>query len=312
MERAALYCRLSKEDQDKEYRQESESIQNQKLMLVDYAISRGYSIYNIYIDDDYSGLDRERPEFNKMIKDAKMKKFDIIICKSQSRFTRDMELVERYIHGLFPLLGIGFISIIDNGDTRVSGNKKIRQINGLINEWYSEDLSENIRKVLRKKMESGQFIGSFACFGYKKDPKDRHKLVVDEEAAQVVRRIFNLYLSGYSISEIGEILTGEKILTPTFYKQSKGLAYRNTRASSGVIESGIWSSSTIKRILENRTYTGCLIQGREKKLSYKSKKMVITPKKEWVILDNNHEPIISKDMYLQVENLRKKRRKVRL
>ena len=112
MERAALYCRISKEDQDKDYKQESESIQNQKLMLVDYAMSRGYSIYNIYVDDDYSGLDRERPEFNRMIKDAKTKKFDFIICKSQSRFTRDMELVERYIHGLFPLLGIGFISII--------------------------------------------------------------------------------------------------------------------------------------------------------------------------------------------------------
>lgn len=309
MERAALYCRLSKEDQDKEYRQESESIQNQKLMLADYATSKGYSIYNIYVDDDYSGLDRERPEFNKMIKDAKAKKFDLIICKSQSRFTRDMELVEKYIHGLFPLLGIGFISIVDNGDTRVSGNKKIRQINGLINEWYSEDLSENIRNVLRKKMESGQFIGSFACYGYKKDPRDRHKLAIDEEAAKVVRRIFNLYLNGSSISRIGETLTEEKILTPTFYKQSKGLAYRNSRASSDIIETGVWSTSTIKRILENRTYTGCLIQGREKKVSYKSKKMVIAPEKEWVILENNHEPIISKEIYSQVENLRWKKRK---
>lgn len=264
MEKAALYCRLSKEDQDKDYIQESESIQNQKRMLADYALLKGYEIYEIYIDDDYSGLDRERPAFNKMIKDAKAKKFDLIICKSQSRFTRDMELVEKYIHGLFPLLGIGFISIIDNGDTRISGNKKIRQINGLINEWYSEDLSENIRKVLRQKMETGQFIGSFACYGYEKNPKDRHKLIVDKEAASIVKRIYNLYADGLSISQIGELLTREKILTPTFYKQRKGSSYKNSRARLGQVESGIWSTSTIKRILENRTYTGCLIQGREK------------------------------------------------
>lgn len=244
MEKAALYCRLSKEDQDKDYIQESESIQNQKRMLADYA-----------------------------------------------------------------LLGIGFISIIDNGDTRISGNKKIRQINGLINEWYSEDLSENIRKVLRQKMETGQFIGSFACYGYEKNPKDRHKLIVDKEAASIVKRIYNLYADGLSISQIGELLTREKILTPTFYKQRKGSSYKNSRARLGQVESGIWSTSTIKRILENRTYTGCLIQGREKKLSYKSKKIILAPKKDWIILENNHDPIISKELYLKVENLRKERRK---
>ena len=146
---------MSKEDEDK-YKTESESIQNQKSLLVSYAVERGWDIYHIYCDEDYSGADSLRPDFNRMIGAAREKKFQILLCKSQSRFTRDMELVEKYIHGLFPVWGIRFVSVADNADTEVRGNKNARQINGLVNEWYLEDLSENIRMVFDMKRRQGQ------------------------------------------------------------------------------------------------------------------------------------------------------------
>ena len=154
---AALYLRLSKEDIDKiNGGDDSESIKNQRIMLTDEALKRGFMIADIYSDDDYSGTDSERPEFKRLIEDAKLKKFNVVLCKSQSRFTRDMEMAEKYINRIFPLLGIRFISVVDNIDTNIKGNKKARQINALINEWYVEDLSDNIRSVFRAKMQQGQ------------------------------------------------------------------------------------------------------------------------------------------------------------
>ena len=147
-------------------------------------MERGWDIYHIYCDEDYSGADSLRPDFNRMIEAAREKKFQIILCKSQSRFTRDMELVEKYIHGLFPIWGIRFIAVADNADTEVKGNKKARQINGLVNEWYLEDLSENIRMVFDMKRRQGQYIGGFPVYGYQKDPRDKNHLIVEPEAAE--------------------------------------------------------------------------------------------------------------------------------
>ena len=196
--KAAIYCRLSKEDEEQEKKdreKESESIQNQKSMLINYAIEKGYDIYRIYSDEDYSGIDRNRPDFNRMIEAASQRKFDIILAKTQSRFTRDMELVEKYLHGKFVEWGIRFIAVVDHVDTADEANKKSRQINGLVNEWYLEDLSNNVRSVLTHKRREGKYIGTFALYGYIKDPEDNNHLLVDPEAAEVVRRIFTLYLS---------------------------------------------------------------------------------------------------------------------
>lgn len=170
--KVAIYCRLSEEDRNKQHEtDDSNSIQNQKSMLIQYVLEQGWEVYNIYSDDDYTGSDRRRPEFNKLLNDAEHRKFDIILCKTQSRFTRELELVEKYIHGLFPIWGIRFISIVDNADTANKGNKKSRQINGLVNEWYLEDMSENIRSVLTDRRKNGFHIGAFALYGYKKDPE---------------------------------------------------------------------------------------------------------------------------------------------
>ena len=161
--RVAIYCRLSEEDRNKQSEtDDSNSIQNQKSMLLQYSLEHGWEVYNIYSDDDYTGSDRRRPEFNRLLEDAKNRKFDIVLCKTQSRFTRELELVEKYIHGLFPIWGIRFISIVDNADTANKGNKKSRQINGLVNEWYLEDMSENIKSVLTDRRKNGHHIGAFA------------------------------------------------------------------------------------------------------------------------------------------------------
>lgn len=195
--KVAIYCRLSAEDRDKlSKNDDSASIQNQKDMLIKHAISNGWEIYGIYSDDDYSGADRNRPEFNRLIQDAKARRFDTVLCKSQSRFTREVELVEQYIHTLFPTLGIRFISLVDNADTEDRGNKKSRQINALVNEWFLEELSDSIKSVLTSRREQGLHIGSFAPYGYAKDPYAKGHLIIDDEAAAVVRRIFALYLAG--------------------------------------------------------------------------------------------------------------------
>ena len=203
----AIYCRLSDEDRDKLHQSDdSASIQNQKAMLIKYASDNGWTIYDIYSDDDYAGSDRRRPEFNRLIIDAKARKFDIVLCKSQSRFTRELELVEQYIHGLFPRLGIRFISLVDNADTENKGNKKARQINGLVNEWFLEELSDNIKAVLTNRREQGYHIGSFAPYGYKKDPDKKGHLIIDPDAAEVVREIFTLFAEGKGKQVIARIL----------------------------------------------------------------------------------------------------------
>ncbi len=308
---AALYLRLSKEDIDKMNRgDDSESIKNQRLLLTDEAIKRGFVIGDVYSDDDYSGTDSTRPAFNRMIEDAKLKKFNIVLCKSQSRFTRDMEVAEKYIHRVFPLLGIRFIGVVDHVDTDVKGNKKARQINALINEWYVEDLSENIKAVYRSKMQQGQYLGSFALYGYLKDPEDHHRLIIDEEAAEVVRKIYQYYLEGYGTQNICYKLQEEGILTPTEYKQSKGMKYQTPLKKEGYVgKYHLWSQTTVKRILTNEMYIGTLVQGRERKVSYKSSKVVGVPKNEWIRIPDCHEPIISKEDFYRVQEMQKLRRK---
>jgi site-specific DNA recombinase len=309
MDKAALYLRLSKEDVDKINKgDDSESIVNQRLLLTDYAVSHDMQIVDVYSDDDYSGLYDDRPEFDRLIKDAKLGKYNVVIAKTQSRFTRNMEHMEKYLHHDFPLLGIRFIGVIDGVDTLNANNKKSRQINGLVNEWYCEDLSNNIRSVFKQKMKAGQFLGSFAPYGYEKDPDDKHKFIIDEYAANVVRKIYDLYLQGYSTKAISHMLEDEHIDNPTVYKQKKGLQYQNRQADEFSIKYNFWSITTINRILRNETYIGKLEQGTCEKVSYKDKKVVALPKEKWIVIDNHHEAIIDKELFYKVQKMRKSRR----
>lgn len=300
MDKAAIYCRLSEEDRNKTCETEdSESIKNQKAMLTQYAVGHSWEIYDIYSDDDYTGSDRNRPAFNRLIRDAEEGRFNIVLCKTQSRFTRELELVEKYIHHFFPLWGIRFVSIVDNADTSVRGNKKSRQINGLINEWYLEDMSENIKAVLTNRRKNGLFIGAFAPYGYKKDHEKKGHLIIDPEAGAVVREIFDMYLSGAGRSSIARYLNERGVLSPAGYKRAKGEKYRN----NSVIEGAKWHARTVAEILRNEVYIGNLIQNKYHSISYKSKIKKPVPECDRIRAENTHEPIIDKAIFQAAQDI---------
>lgn len=298
----AIYVRLSEEDRDKtDKEQDSESIINQRSMLSEYAKDRNWSIYEIYSDEDYSGSDASRPAFNRMISDAKDGKFQIVLCKSLSRFARDVTMVETYINGYFIEWGIRFISVSDYADSSQKGNRKNIQINSLVNQWYLEDLSENIRSVMNHKKKQGQFVGSFAPYGYIKDPQDNHRLIVDEDAANIVRRIFALYLEGYGNKAIANLLNEEGVPCPSKYRMLKGI---QTNRSDEKAEELRWSDHTIWHITRNPNYTGDLVQCRYGKPTYKSKTIKEKASDEWIVVENTHEAIISKEDYDRVQAMK--------
>lgn len=304
--KVAIYCRLSEEDKNKRFdTDDSNSIQNQKAMLLQYTMEQGWELYNIYSDDDYAGADRNRPEFQRLLRDAEDRKFDIVLCKTQSRFTRELELVEKYIHGLFPLWGIRFISIVDNADTANKGNKKSRQINGLVNEWYLEDMSENIRSVLTSRRMNGFHIGSFALYGYRKDPQQKGHLLIDEEAAAVVREVFTLFAQGYGKTAIARQLNERGIPNPTEYKRLHGLRYQQPKGKTGTL----WKYFNISQMLANEMYIGNMVQGKYGSVSYKTKQNKPRPPSQWYRVEGTHEAIIDRELWDRVQSLRAQRAK---
>lgn len=297
--KVAIYCRLSAEDRNKlSEEDDSGSIQNQKAMLIKHASSNGWTIFDIYSDDDYAGTDRTRPEFNRLIEDASDRKFNIVLCKSQSRFTRELELVEKYINGLFPRLGIRFVSLVDSADSESKGNKKARQINGLVNEWFLEELSENIRSVKTSQRLRGYHIGSFAPYGYMKDPDEKGHLIIDPEAAGVIRNIYGLYLEGKGKQVIARILNESGIPNPTEYKRQHGMV-RNKKAQSGTL----WSYFTITNILTNEVYIGNMIQGKTGVGNYKTQEKIAYAPDQWIVVNGTHDPIIDREVWDQVQAL---------
>jgi len=303
--KVAIYCRLSDEDKNKQTKNDdSESIQNQKNMLIEYTMNKGWDIFDIYSDDDFKGSDRNRPSFNRLLEDAKQRKFDIVLCKSQSRFTRELELVEKYIHGKFIEWNVRFIGFTDNADTENKGNKKQRQINGLVNEWYLEDLSNNIRSVFDTKKRAGYFIGGFAPYGYKKHPTLKGKLIIDEEASKVVKEVFELFVEGYGKTNIARILNEKGIPNPTEYKKQNGLRFKHTSKN---INSGLWKYFSIADMLINQVYIGSVVQNKQRNVSYKSTMKITIPRKDWIVVPNMHEPIIDMELWDKAQKLVKQR-----
>ncbi len=295
MEKAAIYVRLSKEDDQKDKDSASKSIENQKNILMQYAKSHEYEVYDCYCDDDYSGLYMERPEFARMLTDAANHCFSTILAKSQSRLTRNMEHTEYLLHDLFPSMNIRFIGVVDGVDTFEKSGKKARQINALVNEWYSEDLSESIRAVYRRKMQMGEYLGAYAPYGYRKSKNNPHQLEIDEAEAKWIRKIYRWYLDGKRVAEIQKELNAQSVPTPSVRLG------RNSNTG--------WSTSTIKKILSNETYTGAVVQGKSERKSFKDKTLRYKPKEVWWIVEDCHEAIIDKETYQKVNVLRSVRRR---
>lgn len=306
----AIYVRLSDEDRNKKYKgDESESIQNQKSMLTEYCRERNWDIYDIYNDEDYSGTDSSRPEFNRMIADCESGRVNLVLCKHQDRFARDNEVFNHYIHDKFLEWGVRFKSVIDHIDTDDENTKKQSQILALTSEWYCEDTSKKIKSVLQHKREQGQFVGSFAPYGYTVDPKDKHHLVIDPDAAENVRLIFDLYVQGNGYRAIAIELNNRGIPSPTQYKQMKGSKYCNKKVEKSASK-GFWTLSTITRIIQNETYTGTLVQGKSHSVSYKNHKRKPVPSEEWSRNPDAHEAIIDPETWHKVQDRISKKMRV--
>ena len=301
IEKVGVYCRLSDEDRDKINKtDDSDSIVNQRSMCLKYADQNGWNVVDIYSDDDFSGAGTFRPDFERLIKDCESGKINLVLCKSQSRFSRDMGVIEYYLHNKFLEWGVRFVSIVDNADTSIEANKKSRQINGLINEWYLDDLSQNIKKSLRNKREDGLFMGSFAPYGYDRSEEDYHKLVIDPVAAEVVKKIFKMYADGYGYHRICEYLNNNNILPRSVYKKQKGSKFV---CSNCDLETVRWNPDTVAQILRNEVYIGNLVQGKTTYVSYKNHKKKSVSASEWCRTPNTHEPIIDMETWNKVQSI---------
>ena len=295
------YVRLSREDGDKE---ESNSVTGQKDLIRDY-MTRHPELREcgMKVDDGFTGSNFDRPAFQEMMAEVKAGNINCIVVKDLSRFGRDHLEAGEYLERIFPFLGVRFIAINDNYDSLNSNSESdelIVPFKNLINEAYCRDTSIKIRSQLEIKRKRGDFIGSFAVFGYRKDPADHHHLLVDEYAADIVRDIFRWKLEGLSAGDIAIRLNDDGIPTPMDYKQSQGINYST---SFRVKEKSEWSAGMILRILKNPVYIGVLEQGRVTTPSYRVKRLVNKPREEWAVVENCHEAIIGRYDFESVQKV---------
>ena len=296
----ALYCRLSKDD---EQIGDSNSIVHQKEILAKYAKEHGFTNIEFYVDDGFSGTNFNRPDFQRMMADAEEGRISTVIVKDMSRFGRDYIMVGYYTEIYFSNLDIRFIAINDNVDSNIQTENDLTPFKNVFNEWYARDTSKKIRAVFKAKGNSGKHLTTNPPFGYKKDPNDKDKWIIDEEAAATVRRIFQMYVDGYRISEIGHKLTEEKVETPILYYMNRGI---KTNARSEYPE--IWDLMSIKYILSQTAYAGHTVNFQTAVKSYKTKKQIRLPKEDWIIYRNTQEPIIDEKTFETVQQMRKVKR----
>ena len=296
----ALYCRLSNDD---DLQGESNSITNQKAILKKYADENGLGNTQFYVDDGFSGTNFNRPDFMRMMNDVKSGKIGTVITKDLSRFGRDYLMTGQYIEMILPDYDVRYIAINDNVDTLRSENEMM-VFKNVFNDWYARDCSKKIKAVFKAKGQSGKPLTTIPPYGYKKSEADKNVWEIDEEAAEVVRRIFQLCIDGYGPTQIARILTEDKVLTPTAYAELK---------KSGNITCAKpyrWAQRTIADLLEKLEYVGHTVNFRTRKKSYKSKKKVANSRENWAIFENTHEAIISKEDFDLVQELRKNKRKL--
>ena len=300
--KAGLYLRLSKEDDVS--KDESDSISSQRELLLSFIKKDPkIDIYNIYVDDGYSGTTFDRPNFQRMWEDIKNGRINCVVVKDLSRFGRNTIETSNYIEVIFPMLKVRFISLTDQIDSYLNP----QSINGLLvpfknimNDEYARDISVKVKSAQNTYRNKGLFIGSFPSYGYIKDPNDKHKLIIDEEASAVVKQIFQMYLSGMGFLTIAKKLTNDRVKSPFEYKVQKGYNYKTPVAKN---KYHIWRDTTIQRILTNQMYVGDMVQGTRSVINYRNHKIKPKSKEEWVIVRNTHEAIISREDFDKVQNM---------
>ena len=295
----ALYPRLSHED---ELQGESNSISNQKRILETYAKQNGFSNLRWYTDDGYSGANFQRPGFQAMLADIEAGKVGTVIVKDMSRLGRNYLQVGMYTEMIFPQKGVRFIAINDGVDS-AQGENDFAPLRNIFNEWLVRDTSKKIKAVKRSKGMSGKPITSKPVYGYLMDEDEN--FIIDEEAAPVVRQIYSLCLAGNGPTKIARMLTEQQIPTPGT------LEYRRT-GSTRRYHPGYeckWATNTVVHLLENREYTGCLVNFKTEKPSYKLKHSIENPPEKQAVFENHHEPIIDRETWERVQELRKQRKR---
>ena len=299
--RAALYIRLSKEDESEG---PSQSVQNQESLLRAFTGQQGLSVYDTYIDDGWSGTSFDRPAFQRLIADIEAGRVNLVITKDLSRLGRDYILTGHYMERYFPEHRVRYISLLDGIDTGVDSTANdITPFRAIMNDMYAKDISKKIKSVKRDKQRKGQFIGGKPVYGYKMHPTEKNKIVIDEQAAPIVRHIFALALSGMSCRRIAALLNEEGVPTPA--------AYAGLPAARRESYTGVWSGERISDMLQNETYIGSMVQGRSVKVSYKSKKCLRRAPEEWVVVEGTHQPIIDRETFQAVGSLLQSRRHTR-
>ena len=298
---AALYIRLSKEDDSEG---PSQSVQNQESLLREFVQQHRLSVYDTYVDDGWSGTSFDRPDFQRMVADIEAKKVNMVITKDLSRLGRDYIMTGHYMERYFPEHRVRYISLLDGIDTGVDSTANdITPFRAIMNDMYAKDISKKIKSVKRDKQRKGQFIGGKPVYGYKMHPTEKNKIVIDEEVAPVVRRIFALALSGMSCRNIATLLNQEGVPTPA--------TYANLPVARPGPYTGLWSSERISDMLQNETYIGNMVQGRSVKISYKSKKCLKQDPANWVVVEGTHEPLVDAETFRKVRLLVNSRKHTR-
>lgn len=298
----ALYCRLSCDD---DLQGDSNSIRNQKMLLKQYADEHRLRNVKFYVDDGYSGSNFDRPDFQRMIRDIDEGKVSTVIVKDMSRFGRDHILVGYYTKYYFAEADVRFIAVYDQVDSETNPDDDITPFKNILNEMYAKDCSKKIKAVMKAKGNAGKHLATHPPLGYKKDPNDKEKWVIDERGAKTVREIFSLCMNGYGPTQIARILTERKIDTPVVYFHKHGLP---TPAKLRE-DSEIWDQKSVARILENVEYTGCTVNFKTYKKSYKSKKRIKLPQEDWLIFENTQEVIIDRQTFDSVQKIRQCKRR---
>lgn len=294
------YLRLSKMGK----RYESESIDNQRKLIREFVRRHPeITLVGEQVDDGYTGTNYDRPGFRGVMDAIREKKANCVIVKDLSRLGREYIETGKYLETVFPDMGIRFISVNDDLDSEHTPlcEEISVPIKNIMNEAYCRSLSQKLRSQFRVQRKAGEFIGAFACYGYLKDPADKHKLIIDEYAAMVVRTIFQLKMEGYSQQSIANYLSSEGILPPAAYKQQQGLNYQSGFQTAG--GNAAWSHAAVRAILENPVYMGTLVQGKRGTPNYKIKQMKPRRKEDWCVVEKNHAPIISEELFTSVQHL---------
>ena len=308
MYHAAIYLRLSRDDEDIDgsAKRESDSISSQRELARSFVREQpDMELFDIYIDDGYSGANFDRPDFKRMMADIENGNVNCVVVKDLSRFGRDYIEAGRFIQKTFPAFSVRFIAITDHYDSLTadqSTTSLVIPVKNFVNDSYCQDISEKVKSHQKIKREKGKFIGAFAVYGYQKDHEDKNKLVIDEYAAKIVKNIFTWKLDGMSNLAIANRLNENGIFSPLEYKKSYGEHY-STGFQAGIVSK--WSAVAVKRILTNEIYTGMMVQGKREKVNYKVDKILEKPESEWFKVEGTHEAIVSKEDYQNVQRLLK-------